>query len=325
MIKLQWIASYPCATIRLMAWATILCSGCATDALQQQAANDRKLQRTEQLLVAAGDADSLAAAAMLSVGPTVLPEQRLTLMARAVSQAPDHPDLVWLNIRLCTPVESCDPAPLEMRLRALDADNGAAWFDSFDRAAKRNDAIAVRAELAALARSDRFDVYWNATVAHLVNAILKTHTLDLRTALLMSIGVASATSIPAFQPLSNACKGEALQDPEVLSACRLVSTALRSGDTYLAELIGVAIAKRTLPEGSPEYTDAVNAKRTAHYRMAVDGEFELHHLVFSKYAAKRLQLMMVKRTEQEVNLAEILNAKLDPNPPAAWTDRWGGS
>jgi hypothetical protein len=112
----------------LMGLATILCYGCAADGVRQQSTYVRKIQRTEQLLIAAGDADSLAAAAMLSVGPTFDPAQRLTLSARAVSKAPDRPDLVWLNLRLCTQVDTCNPEPLEAQLRALDPDNGAAWL-----------------------------------------------------------------------------------------------------------------------------------------------------------------------------------------------------
>jgi len=36
---------------------------------------------------------------------------------------------------------------------------------------------------------------------------------------------------------------------------------------------------------------------------------------------KRLHLMMEKRSEQEVILAEIVDAKLSPNPPSALIDR----
>jgi hypothetical protein len=134
----------------LMGLATILCYGCAADGVRQQSTYVRKIQRTEQLLIAAGDADSLAAAAMLSIGPTFDPAQRLTLSARAVSKAPDRPDLVWLNLRLCTQVDTCNPEPLEARVRALDPDNGAAWFDSIGRAGRRNDVVAVRKDARSL-------------------------------------------------------------------------------------------------------------------------------------------------------------------------------
>jgi hypothetical protein len=62
MIKAQ---SLSLSRLSLIGLAAILCYGCATDGVRQQAAYDRKIQRTEQLLITAGDADSLAAAAML--------------------------------------------------------------------------------------------------------------------------------------------------------------------------------------------------------------------------------------------------------------------
>ena len=321
MIKAQSLSLSRLFTSLLIGSAAILCIGCATDGARQQAAYDRKIQRTEQLLIAAGDADSLAAAAMLSMGPTVNPVQRLTLIARAVSKAPDRPDLVWLNVRLCTRVDTCDPEPLEAQLRALDPDNGAAWFDSIARAGSRNDAVAVRKDLSAIANSRRFDMYWNATIVHSTNAILRTHTMDLPTALVATIGMASATTVPAYQTIMKACKGDQLLDPDVLSACRRVSAVMRAGDTYLTEMVGIAIAKRAWPDGSPTYVDAISARRVAHYRMDADGKLSLHRFLSSEYAAKRLQLMTEEKTEQEVTLAEILNARWSPNPPSDYTDR----
>jgi hypothetical protein len=114
MVKSQPPRSLSCSTTSLLiGLAAILCHGCVTDGVRQQAAYDRKIQRTEQLLIRAGDADSLAAAAMLSSGPTVNAGERLTLIAQAVSKAPDRPDLVWLNIQLCTKGDSCNSEPLE--------------------------------------------------------------------------------------------------------------------------------------------------------------------------------------------------------------------
>ena len=321
MINSQSIWLRLLSTSRLIGLTMILCNGCASDPARQQAANDRKTQRIEESLIAAGDADSLAAAAMLSFGPKVTPVQRLTLMARAVSEAPDRPDLVWLDLRLCSEVEGCDPEPLEVQLRALDPDNGAAWFDSIGRAGRRQDVAAVRKGLSDIAMSRRFDTYWNATIVHITNAVLKTHTMDLRSALVATIGVASAISIPPYQTILKACKGDGLQDAGALDTCRQVSTVMRGGDTYLTEMVGIAIAKRAWPEGSPTYVDALSAKRVGHYRIDEDGKLSLHRLLFSGYATKRLNLMMEKRSEQEVILAEILDAKLSPNPPSTFIDR----
>jgi hypothetical protein len=325
MIKPQWLSLSLSSTFLLIGFAASLCNGCATDGARQQAAYDRKTRRTEQLLIAAADSDSLAAAAMFSIGPTVNPVERLTLIASAVSKAPDRPDLVWLNIRLCVQVDSCNPEPLEAQLRALDPENGAAWFDPIGWAGSRNDAVEVRKDLSAIATSRRFDIYWNATIVHITNAILKVHTMDLPTALISTIGIASGTSIPAYQTILNACKGDPLQDPDVLSICRQVSTVMRGGDTYLTEMVGIAIAKRAWAEGSPTYVDAINARRVAHYRMDADAKLSLHRFIFSQYAAKRLQLMMEKKSEQEVILAEILNAGRNPNPPSDYSGGWSGS
>src|SRR5947209_20060824 len=99
------------STSAMVGLTATLCNGCTTDGVRQQAAYSHKIQRTEQALIAAGDADSLAAAAMLSIGPTLSPAERLDLIARAVLEAPDRPDLVWLNIRLCAQVVTCNPEP----------------------------------------------------------------------------------------------------------------------------------------------------------------------------------------------------------------------
>jgi hypothetical protein len=118
----------------------------------------------------------------------------------------------------------------------------------------------------------------------------------------------------------NACKGDPLQDPDVLSTCRQVSTVMRGGDTYMTEMVGIAIAKRAWPEGSPTYVDAISARRVAHYRIDADGKISLRRFLFFGFAAKRLQLMTEKTTEQEVILAEILNARRNPDPPSDYTD-----
>lgn len=300
--------------------AAMLCAGCATDGVRQQAAYDRKIQRTKQLLIAAGDADSLEAAAMLSIWPGIDPVQRLTLISRAVAEAPGRPDLVWLNVRLCTEVDGCNSEPLEAQLHAVDPDNGAAWVDSIGRPAGRNDEATVRENLAIIASSKRFDTYWNTTVVHVTRALLRTKTMDLRTAFTTATGVAAAIVFPPYQPIMNACKGEFLKDPDGLANCRRVASVMRRGDSYLTELVGLAIAKRAWPEGSAEFMEAVDAGRVAHYRMHMEGQVSLKQLWRPRYTARRLQLMTEYRTEQEVVSAEISSAKLNPNPPSGWTE-----
>jgi hypothetical protein len=303
----------------------LLCGGCAADEAMQAAAYERNNQRTTTALLAAGDADSLAAAALLGRWPKADPTERLILISRAVAAAPDRPDLIWLNIGACIQVESCDPTPLATQLRGADPANGAAEWVSISRAGKTNDAPAVRKYLAAIATSTRFDTYWNATIVHATNAVLRTKTMDLRTAFTATIGAEAAVAIPPYQSIVNACKGESLNNPDVVATCREVASVMRRGDTYIAEMVGLAIAKRAWPEGSAEYLEATGARRVAHYRMDMVGKIGLHHIWNSHYTATRLQLMTENKTEQEVNMAEIINARVSPNPPAGWTDKWVGS
>ncbi len=96
----------------------------------------------------------------------------------------------------------------------------------------------------AMAKSERFDIYWKVMIVHTTDAVLKVHTLDARTALVNTIGFAAAMAIPAYQQISNACKGDQLKDPDVVQTCQRVASVMRQGDTYITEMIGVAIAKR---------------------------------------------------------------------------------
>ena len=170
----------------------LLCGGCAGDGARLAAAYERNNQRTTTALLAAGDADSLAAAALLGHWPKADPAERSALISRAVAAAPDRPDLIWLNIGACIQVESCDPTPFATKFQRVDPANGAAEWVSISRAGKTHDAPAVRNYLAGIASSTRFDTYWNATIVHATNAILRTRTMDLRTAFTATIGAEAA-------------------------------------------------------------------------------------------------------------------------------------
>lgn len=99
---------------------------------------------------------------------------------------------------------------------------------------------------------------------------------------------------------------------------------MRHGDTSITELIGTTIAKHVWPDGSAEYLDAIRETRVARYRMEAGGKILLHHLWSSRYMAGRLRLMTENRTEQEINLAAILNARVSPDPPSDPSDDASG-
>src|SRR5579872_1957759 len=226
-----------------------LIAACASDGRQTELARD--LPRTQVALKAATDADSLAAAAELNVwSRTNSYPKRLALLTRAAASAPDRPDLLWLEIEACPRVDTCDPTHLAETLHRLDPENGAAWASLLDAASRRGDVVAVNRYLDAIAGSKRFDIYWNASIAHLTAAVLKVGTIDAATALTALIGTEAALSIPAYHDITQACGAPATKDVGRRNACRRIATVMRSGDTYLTEMVGIAIATRVWPRGS---------------------------------------------------------------------------
>jgi hypothetical protein len=217
-------------------------------------------------------------------------------------------------------VKFCDPEPIAIRLRTLDTANGIGWLGWIDSSSEGTDESQVRAGVLAVANSQRFDIYWSPMIVGTTHAIVETHKMDSLQAVVTVLGMVSAQAIPAYRSLSKACKGYSLKDAEMLAACRRVSAVLRRGDTYIAEMIGLAIAKRVWPERSPEYQDAVVAHRVLRYRMDMDVKISARHQWTDAYAAQYLELLATHRTEQEVALAEIVSAGIDPNPPEDWKD-----
>jgi hypothetical protein len=272
---------------------------------------------TKAALIAAGDADSLAAAAGLGFGPKSDPAEDLSLLRRAAALAPDRPELVWLELQTCGRSPGCDPAPLAQTLHRLDPDNGAAWAPLIDQAAKLGKAGDVAKYLAAVGESKRFDIYWNTIVAHATDALSKVSP-DVRSALVEAIGVEAGRYIPAFQNISKACNESTVQDPARLSACRGVARALRSGDAFITEIEGVSIAKRVWPEGTGEHDGAVEASRVILYH--IENSDWAKDLGSESGAIEYLALIRAERREQ--NVADILIAREGKSlvPPPGWKD-----
>jgi hypothetical protein len=147
-----------CALIVLL---TLLLQACTTARTQQRHFNQAFTQ-----LEHSTDADSLAAAAMLSqfTAPQPREETRHALLARAVAAAPQRADLAWLSIQACRDIPACDLEPEVDRLRALDPSNGAGWLNAVARANAADDEAAKIAALSALARAERVDVCWTTLI-----------------------------------------------------------------------------------------------------------------------------------------------------------------
>ncbi len=295
-------------------------TGCATSPEARTAQVERHAQQAALILANRTDADSLATAGVLSRGGILSqerhPDRSLVLLAQAAAAAPERPELAWLQAQACQAAPPCEAEPLERRLRALDPSNGAGWMGALARADASADAAALDAALATISTSDRVDIYWTTLVAHLSRAASQAGTMSLSEAQVMIIGYLAAEAIPAYQAASHACKGERLQKPGNTEICRGVAKAFERGDTYITEMVGIAIAKRVWPEDSPEYKAAVEARRVYEYRADKLAKSDLLISTRPDQAAEKyLALCEQNHREQDVFIAQLIEAGENPNPP----------
>ena len=284
---------------------------CLASCHAQSSNADETLVRVSALLARESDADSLAAAAVLSI--TQGSAQALSLIDKAIAAAPTRADLIWLKIQFCQRTASCDSEPLEQRLRQMDSTNGAGWMNALARADLAKQQAEKDAALKAISRSDHMDIYWTTLIAHLGRAVAQTKIMSARESEVVVIGLLAAQTLPAYAVVSNACKGELLSVSEVVETCRGIAKSFQRGDTYVTEMIGVVIAKRVWPKNSPEWQAASDARALYEYRSKLFAELEVDD---EAHAEKYLALYALNRREQDVILATIIAAGKSPFPPA---------
>lgn len=296
------------ATLLVLALSLAACA----DSPQEQADSwKRQRAKATEALLRRADPDSLAAAGLLSFEN---PARSSDLLARAVAAAPERADLLWLQARACQKQAACDPELSDRRLRTVDAQNGAAWLSALANAEAQHDDAAKDAALAAIGRSTRVDIYWTTLIARLSSVTAQTGKMSTRDAELSVIGMLSAQALPAYQIVSTSCQGDRLRRADVIAVCRGIAKAFENGDTYITEMVGVAIAKRVWPEQSPEWTAAAEARRVYEYRAKLVEGIESRGWD-EKAARTFLTLCVENRREQEVFRGQLLAAGMNPDPP----------
>jgi hypothetical protein len=289
----------------LQAWATP-----ALDKTQDHIARAIVILQQEH------DADSLAAAALLSSSDASAKNgnRAASLMARAALAAPHRADLAWLQAMICQKTPGCDTQPFEAKVRSLDPSNGAGWLGALSRAAAAKDDDATNASLRAISQTDRVDIYYTKLIGTLSPKVAQTGSMSLSEAVTAVIGILAAQGLPAYQSVSNACKGDRLMQANVLNLCQGVARAFENGDTFITEMIGVAIAKRVWSPESPEWKAAADARRLYDYQS--EHWVDLAPKTDSAAGMKRyLALCSQYRREQEVFRAELVDAGVSPDPP----------
>jgi hypothetical protein len=180
------------------------------------------------------------------------------------------------------------------------------------RANKANNEQASSAALAAIGRSERLDIYWTTLVARLSRATAEAKALSLREAEIIVIGILAAQAIPAYQVLSGACRGERLKRDDVVEVCRGIANALQHGDTYITEVMGIAIAKRVWTENSPHWMEATEARRSWEYRAKFLSEADAWN---TAHTGEYLDLCAQNQREQDAYKAELIAIGKSPDPP----------
>jgi hypothetical protein len=285
--------------------------------VQTEAARLRVLESAAEKLRYREDADSLAAAALLLAISDAAAS--LELIARAARDA-DRPELAHLHLTICARSESCDPRPLEQRLRALAPDNAAGWLGDLARALDAQDDDALDAALDAIGRAPRFDIYFTTLTYRLSDAADAADAMPLNEAMLTVIGFAAGVAMPRFHPLSRACEAERFDRAGVLDACRALAESLIAGDSAIVESLGHSIAQRVWPPDSAGYLAAVEARRTWRYRMHAAIALEAESRFSRHDAAELLQSFREHRREQDAMAARLLAHGVDPTPPPDWRE-----
>jgi hypothetical protein len=304
---------------RACTWAAAICLVFLTTAGATPAPDKMKnhIARAIIVLEQGHDADSLAAAALLSSSHLSGKNENRTasLMARATLAAPDRADLAWLQVMICQKTPGCDSRRFEAKVRNLDPSNGAGWLGALSRAAAARDDAATNAALRAISQTDRVDIYYTKLIGTLSPKVVETGSMSLSEAVTAIIGILAAQGIPAYQSVSNACKGDRLMRANVLDLCQGVARAFENGDTFITEMIGVAIAKRVWPPESPEWQAAADARRLFDYQSEHWVDLAPKTDSDSAGMTRYLALCSQYRREQEVFRAELVDAGVNPDPP----------
>ncbi len=278
-----------------------------------------QLRHLQSELVTHGDADSLAAGALLETLLVGFPNATaLDLTTRAVGRAPERTDLVLLQLQQCETIPGCNALPLEVHLRALDPHNGITWIYALFRADRENRPQDRAAVLAGLARSSRVDLYWSRTVFHLASAMSGKAGLDFGEAVRRVIASESGLSA-LFEPLAGICGAQETELPDALIRCRQIAAALRHADTGLVEAYGTSLAIRLWPSGSVERQAVIAERRALRYRADL---LARHAAQINSARAVRILAGLLPQypTEQGVYRALFIRLGLNPDPPAHWID-----
>jgi hypothetical protein len=253
--------------------------------------------------------------------------QALQMLAAAAGRAPERADIAWLHSQLCAQVSGCEPESAEARLRKLDPGNGVAWLGALRRARARGDTAATSQILAAMGRSEYFNLYWNSLTFRVGTALSQQATgqknpqkkpekapqkdpknpvMDpLTSGLNEVVGWLSSLALPAFQPIKDACNGNSPSVAQARASCLQISDAMRRSDTYIVEGLGLGIAQRLAPAASQASNDVETQIELARYQRETATDLIDAQVDHEKFSQQLVELMKKLPREQDVFLTVL--------------------
>jgi len=291
--------------------------------LAKGAEDPAKLKRIAKSLAARNDADALMTAAIFYKAFLGGSGEAFRLADRATGLAPNRPELVFLELQLCDQYPTCDVATRAERLQKLDPGNAARFYSALNRAHARSDVGAEDAVLLDISRNERFDIYLNVLVTRMARALTAADPgtgkplQTAREAATLALGAVVGAVLPSFSPISDGCKGERLQRPDVAQACRGVARVMEKGDTVIVEAIGQMIGLRAWPGESEEARAIIERRRIGRYQRSEYGALQNETTAASQ---EWLELVSTHRREQEVIVETLRRHGRALEPPADWRE-----
>jgi hypothetical protein len=303
--------------------AVVITAGCSRQqsSAPAQSATAQQLRRAYPALVNAGDADSLAAAALTArtlADAAAHPTRALEIADHALASAPERADLAFLRMQLCEATTTCEPQAAEAQQRETDPLNGISWLFALRRANRSKDAAGVRTALVGLAGSQRVDRHWTALASRMTAAMVGKAGLDASSALSSLIDMEAALPLPLMS-VTTACSQQALLNLQMLAQCRQAAESLQHADTISIAMYGNRLAVRLWPRGSARSTEIAAAGRELAYQMDVM-RMNPERLDSPKALQILASLYPHYPTEQSVFRALYFNLGLQPDPPAQWRE-----
>src|ERR1700683_4046605 len=273
----------------------------------------------EKALVARGDANSLATAAVLAFPA----HAALDLAVRAGASAPEDAAIGWVHLQLCAHASGCDIRDAATTLRWVDADNSAAWLPTLAAAEKDRDSMEVDRVLVDMAQGARFDFYWNRIVVLTVDSLKNVRGELPRqapksdaTRLPAMAGLAATEMLPSFLPLNEACR-EPAAGTERRESCLKLSKIMQRGDTVVAQLAGLVLEKHLVAADGKEARAIAERRRVLEWRVSTAAQFDTPLLPWlaNGRARSRLSLMRTLPREEDVCVAMLREHGMGTEPP----------